>query len=133
MNGSSIDCAEGRIFYFDDETSIHLDFWQTIDYSGLRYRISYQMSELAAVFPFFQFPDTGRICFDHIPKNKPVDLELPKYYFNSFCNVGIYEEEEKSRIFNDFNPLLDSEELLMKIRFSTSGGIDTTCTTNSNE
>ena len=56
-----------------------------------------------------------------------------KYYFISFRNVGIYQEDITSRIINDLNSLLEPEELLIKTRYSTRGGIDTTCTINSNE
>jgi 7-cyano-7-deazaguanine reductase len=133
MDRSSIDYAEGRVFSFNDESGIRPDFLQTIDYSGPRQRISYQMIEFAAVCPFSGLPDTGIVWVDYIPQNKLVELKSLKYYFISFRNVGIYQEDVTSRIFNDLNPLLESEELLIKTRYSTRGGIDTTCTINSNE
>jgi len=133
MDKSSIDYAEGRIFSFDNESAIRPDFLQTIDYSGPRQRISYQMNEFAAVCPFSGLPDTGIVWVDYIPQNKLVELKSLKYYFISFRNVGIYQEDVTSRIFNDLYPLLVPEELLIKTRYSTRGGIDTTCTINSNE
>ena len=133
MDGSSIEYAEGRVFSFDDESAIRLDFLQTIDYSGPRQKISYQMNEFVAVCPFLGLPDTGIVWVDYIPQNKLVELKSLKYYFISFRNVGIYQEDETSRIFNDLNPLLEPEELLIKTRYSTRGGIDTTRTINSNE
>ena len=132
MNESSIDFAEGAVFSFDDESAICPDFLQTIDYSGLRQRISYQMNEFATVSPFSGLPDTGIVWIDYIPQNKLVELKSLKYYFISFRNVGIYQEDVTSRIFNDLNPLLEPVELLIKTRYSTRGGIDTTCTINSN-
>ena len=133
MDGSSIDYAEGRVFSFDDESANYTDHLQTIDYSGLRQRIRNQMNEFAAVCPFLGLPDTGIVWVDYIPQNKLVELKSLKYYFISFRNVGIYQEDVTSRIFNDLNPLLESEELLIKTRYSTRGGIDTICTINSNE
>ena len=133
MDGSSINYAEGRVFSFDDESAIHPDFLQTIVYSAPRQRISYQMNEFAAVCPFLGLPDTGIVWVYYIPKNKLVELKSLKYYFISFRNVGIYQEYVTSRIFNDLNPLLEPEELLIKARYRTRGGIDTTCTINSNE
>ena len=133
MDKSSIDYAEGRVFSFDDESDIRPDFLQTIDYSGPQQRISYQMNEFAAVCPFSGLPDTGIVWVDYIPQNKLVELKSLKYYFISFRNVGIYQEDVTSRIFNDLYPLLEPEELLIKTRYSTRGGIDTTCTINSNE
>ena len=133
MDESSIDYTEGRVFSFDDESSIRPDFLQTIDYSAPRQRISYQMNEFAAVCPFSGLPGTGIVWADYIPENKLVERKSLKYYFISFRNVGIYQEDVTSRIFNDLNPLLEPEELLIKTRYSTRGGIDTTCTINSNE
>ena len=133
MDGSSIDYAEGRLFSIDYESVIRPDFLQTIDYSGPRQRIRYQMNEFAAVYPFSGLPDTGIVWVDYIPQNELVELKSLKYYFISFRNVGIYQEDVTSRIFNDLNSLLEPEELLIKTRYSTRGGIDTTCTINSNE
>ena len=133
MDGSSIDYAEGRVFSFDDESAIRPDFLQTIDYSGPRQRISYQMNEFAAVCPFSGLPDTGIVWIDYIPQNKLDELKSLKYYLISFRNVGIYQEDVTSRIFNDLKPLLEPKELLIKTRYSTRGGIYTTCRINSNE
>ena len=74
-----------------------------------------------------------RVCVDYIPQNKLVELKSLIYFFISFRNVGIYQEDVTSRIFNDLNPLLDTEELLIKTRYSSRGGIDTTRTINANE
>ena len=133
MDGSSIDYAQGRVFSFDDESAIRLDFLQTIDYSGSRQRISYQMNKFAAVCPFSGLPDTGIVWVDYIPQNKLAELKSLRYYFISFHNVGIYQGDVTSSIFNDLKPLLEPEELLIKTRYSTRVGIDTTCTINSNE
>ena len=133
MHGSSIDYAEGRVFSFNDKSAIHPDFLKKIDFSGSRQRIIYQMNEFAAACPFSGLPDTGIIWFDYIPQNKMVELKSLKYYFISFRNVGIYQEDVTYRIFNDLKPLLEPEDLLIKTRYSTRGGIDTTCTINSNE
>ena len=105
MDGSSIGYAEGWVFSFDDESALRPDFLQTIDYSGPRQRISYQMNEFAVVFPFLGFPDTGMVRVEYIPQNKLVELKSLKYYFISFRNVGICQEDVTSRIFNDLKPL----------------------------
>ena len=133
MDGSSIGYAEGWVFSFDDESALRPDFLQTIEYSGPRQRISYQMNEFAAVCPFSGHTDTGIVWIDYIFQNKLVELKSLKYYFISFHNVGIYQGDVTSSIFNDLKPLLEPEELLIKTRYSTRGGIDTTCTINSNE
>ena len=133
MDRSSTDYVEGRVFPFDDKSAIRPDILLTKDYSGLLQGISYKMNEFVAVCPFSGLPDTGFVCIDYFPQNKLVELKTLKYYFISFRNVGNYQEDVTSWIFNDLNPLLEPEELLIKTRYSTCGGIDTTCTINSNE
>ena len=91
------------------------------------------MNEFGAICLFSGLPDTGIVWVDYIPQNKLAELKSLKYYFISFHNVGIYQEDVTSRIFNDLNLLLELEELLIKTRYSPSVGIDTTCTINSNE
>ena len=91
------------------------------------------MNEFAAACPFSGLPDAGKVGVDYIPQNKLVELKSLKYYFFSLRNVGINKEDVSSRVFKDLNPLLEPEELLIKTGYSTRGGIDTTCTINSNE
>jgi 7-cyano-7-deazaguanine reductase len=57
MDNSSIDYAEGRVFDFEDESSIQPSFLETFDYAGPRQRVSYQMTEFTAVCPFSGLPD----------------------------------------------------------------------------
>ena len=64
---SSIDYAEGRVFDFEDESSIQPSFLETFDYAGPRQRVSYQMTEFTAVCPFSGLPDTGIVWVDYIP------------------------------------------------------------------
>ena len=133
MDRSSIDYAEGRVFSFNDKSAIHPDFLKTIDFSGSRQRIIYQMNEFAAACPFSGLPDAGKVGVDYIPQNKLVELKSLKYYFFSLRNVGINKEDVSSRVFKDLNPLLEPEELLIKTRYSTRGLIYTYFTINSNE
>ena len=91
------------------------------------------MNEFATVCLFSGLPDTGIVWVDYIPQNKLIELKSLKYYFISFCNVDIFQEDVKSRIFNDLNPVVEPEELLIKTRYGTRGEIDNTCTNNSNE
>ena len=62
-----------------------------------------------------------------------MELKTLEYYLLSFRNVGIFQESATARIFNDLYPLLEPEELLIKTRYNTRGGIDATCTIDSNE
>ena len=65
------------------------------------------MNEFASVCPFSGLPDTGIVWVEYIPQNQLVELKSLKYYFISFRNVGIYQEDVTSRIFNDLFPLLE--------------------------
>ena len=114
MDTSSIDYAEGRVFTFEDESAIRPGFLETIEFSGPRQHVSYQMNEFAAVCPFSGLPDTGIVWVDYVPKQKLVELKALKYYFLSFRNVGIFQEAVTARIFKDLYPLLEPEELLIK-------------------
>ena len=107
MQGSSIDYAEGGVFSFDDESAMHTEFLKTLDYSGPRQRISYQMNEFAAVCPFSGLPDTGIVWVDYVPQNKLVELKPMKYYFISFHNVAVFHEDVTSMKFNDLKSLLE--------------------------
>ena len=66
MDRSSIDYAEGQVFYFNDESVICPDYLQTIDYFGPRQRISYQLNEFATVCRFLGLPDTVLVWIDYI-------------------------------------------------------------------
>ena len=117
MDRSSIDYAEGQVFYFNDESAIRPDYLQTIDYFGLRQRISYQLNEFATVCRFLGLPDTVLVWIDYISQKKLIELKSMKYYFISFRNVDFFQEDVTSRIFNALNPLVEPEELLIKTLF----------------
>ena len=133
MGTSITEYAEGRIFSFEDESTIRPSFLETIEYLGPRQHVSYQMNEFAAVCPFSGLPDTGTVWVEYVPKKKLVELKALKYYFLSFRNVGMFQEAITARIFKDLYPLLEPEKLLIKTCYNTRGGIDTTCTIDSNE
>ena len=133
MEKPNIEYAEGRVISFEDESAIQPSFLEIFTYTGPRQHVSYQMNEFAAVCPFSGLPDTGIVWVEYIPRQKLVELKALKYYFLSFRNVGILQETATARIFNDLYPLLEPEELLIKTRYNTRGGIDATCSIDSNE
>ena len=133
MDKPNIEYAEGRVISFEDEGAIQPSFLEIFTYTGPRQHVSYQMNEFAAVCPFSGLPDTGIVWVEYIPRQILVELKALKYYFLSFRNVGIFQEAATARIFNDLYPLLEPEELLIKTRYNTRGGIDATCTIDSNE
>ena len=99
MDNSSIEYPEGRVFDFEDESSIQPSFLETFDYAGPRQRVSYQMTEFTAVCPFSGLPDTGIVWVDYIPRQKLLELKALKYYFLTFRNVGIFSGSSNSAYF----------------------------------
>ena len=96
MVGSSIDFLGVRFFPFDNESSINPDILQKTAFYGTRDGFSYQMFELAAFCPFSILSEYGTIWIDYSPQNKQIVFKSLKYFFNSFCNVEIFQEYVKS-------------------------------------
>jgi len=119
--------AEGRIFEFEDESSIRTDFLEAIEYKGLPQKIKYETDEFSAVCPFSGLPDIAHVEIDYIPNKKIVELKSLKYYFMSFRNVGIYQEQATDRIYRDLHNLLNPEFLSVKTIYNIRGGILATC------
>ena len=133
MKKPNTEYAEGRVISFEDESAIQPSLLEIFTYTGPRQHVSYQMNEFTAVCPFSGIPDLGIVWVEYIPRLKLLELKALKYYFLSFRNVGILQETATARIFNDLYPLLEPEKLLIKTRYNTRGGIDATCTIDSNE
>lgn len=120
--------AEGKVFPFESSRSIRNDFLETLPYSGLPQLIEYKTGEFSAVCPFSGLPDIGTVLVQYIPKNKIIELKSLKYYFVSFRNVGITQEDVTNRIFIDIKKLLAPFYLKIQTLYNTRGGIDSTCT-----
>jgi 7-cyano-7-deazaguanine reductase len=56
-----------------------------------------------------------------------------KYYFNSFRNVGIYQEKVTQRIFDDLFEVLKPRWMKITVSYNTRGGIDTITTIEKGE
>ena len=119
--------AEGKIFNFEDESSIQSDFLESIEYSGNPQKIKYETDEFSAVCPFSGLPDIAKVEIDYIPDNKIVELKSLKYYFMSFRNVGIYQEAATDRIYRDLHRVLLPKYLSVKTVYNVRGGILATC------
>ena len=50
-----------------------------------------------------------------------------KYYFDSFRNVGIYQEAATKRIYDDLKEILNTSRIKITTIYNTRGGFDTTC------
>ncbi|WP_448516391.1 preQ(1) synthase [Pseudothermotoga sp.] len=119
--------AEGKTFQFEGQESIRTDFLETIDFDGKDEYIKIETDEFSAVCPFSGLPDIGRVIIEYYPDGgKIVELKSLKYYFVSFRNVGIYQEEATKRIYEDLKKLLKTERLKVTVVYNIRGGIKTT-------
>lgn len=119
--------AEGKIFSFEDESSIKTGFLESIDYTGNPQKIKYETDEFSAVCPFSGLPDIAKVEIDYIPDKKIVELKSLKYYFMSYRNVGIYQEAVTDRIYKDLYNILSPKYLSIKTVYNVRGGILATC------
>lgn len=83
--------------------------------------------EFSAVCPFSGLPDIAIIDVSYMPKDKIVELKSLKYYYLSYRNVGIYQEDMTNRIYQDLKELLDPQELYIRTLYNIRGGIETVC------
>ena len=123
--------AEGKIFGFEDESSIRSDYLESIDYNGNPQKIRYETEEFSAVCPFSGLPDLATVDIEYIPGKKIVELKSLKYYFMSYRNVGIYQEAATDRIYRDIFGLLSPAYLSVKTVYNVRGGINATCVMDS--
>ena len=56
-----------------------------------------------------------------------IELKSLKYYFNSFRNVGIYQEGATKRIFEDLKSKLKTKRIRVTSIYNIRGGFETTC------
>lgn len=119
--------AEGLTLPFDDHNHIRPDLLETIPYEGEDQTIHLDYPEFSAVCPFSGLPDVASVYVAYIPGDKIVELKSLKYYYISFRNVGIYQEDMTNRIYVDLKKLLQPKKLYIKTIYNVRGGIETTC------
>ncbi len=119
--------AEGMVLKFDSVDKIDTKVLEKLEYNGLPQMVSYKTDEFSAVCPFSGLPDVATVVIDYIPSSSIVELKSLKYYFISFRNVGIYQEEMTARIFKDLKQLLVPKYLSVFTKYNIRGGIDATC------
>ena len=119
--------AEGLSLAFEDQSHIRPDLLKTLPYKGEDQTIHLNYPEFSAVCPFSGLPDVAIIDVSYIPNNKIVELKSLKYYYVSFRNIGIYQEDMTNRIYQDLKALLDPKILYIKTTYNIRGGIETVC------
>lgn len=119
--------AEGMALPFESTTNIRPELLEAIDYDGRPQLISYTTDEFSAVCPYSGLPDIARVEIRYIPDGRLVELKSLKYYFMSFRNVGIYQEDATSLIFDHLAQLLEPHFLRVYTKYNVRGGIDAEC------
>ncbi len=119
---------EGKTFEFENEDKIQPELLETFEFDSPDQYIMTETGEFSAVCPFSGLPDIAYVKIEYFPTGgKCVELKSLKYYFVSFRNVGIYQEEVTKRICNDLKDLLQTDRIQVSTMYNTRGGFDTTC------
>jgi 7-cyano-7-deazaguanine reductase len=119
---------EGKIFEFLDISHIRTDFLETFEFDSPDQLIIVSTNEFSAVCPFSGLPDLADVKIEYYPEGKKcIELKSLKYYFISFRNVGIYQEEVTRRIYHDLKKTLDTTRIRVTTQYNPRGGINTTC------
>ena len=119
--------AEGLTLPFEDHSHIRPDLLETLPYKGEDQTIHLDYPEFSAVCPFSGLPDVATVYISYVPMDKIVELKSLKYYYISFRNVGIYQEDMTNRIYQDLKELLNPKKLYIQTIYNVRGGIETTC------
>lgn len=119
--------AEGLSLPFEGHEHIRQDLMETIPYEGNDQIIHLEYPEFSAVCPFSGLPDIASIYVQYVPADKIVELKSLKYYYLSYRNVGIYQEDMTNRVYDDLKKLLSPKKLYIKTIYNIRGGIETTC------
>tara|TARA_B100000902_G_C26985699_1_gene752525 strand:+ start:293 stop:682 length:390 start_codon:yes stop_codon:yes gene_type:complete len=120
--------AEGKTFDFLDEEHINPSFLEVFKFDSPDQYIQTETKEFCAVCPFSGLPDIAYINIEYYPEGGLcIELKSLKYYFNSFRNVGIYQEAATKRIYDDLKYKLNTNRIRVTSLYNIRGGFKTTC------
>ena len=120
--------AEGKTFNFLDEEHINPSFLEVFKFDSPDQYIQTETKEFCAVCPFSGLPDIAYINIEYYPEGGLcIELKSLKYYFNSFRNVGIYQEAATKRIYDDLKYKLNTNRIRVTSVYNIRGGFKTTC------
>jgi len=125
--------AEGRTLDFLGEDKIETRILEVFPYEGPRQNVVYETKEFSAVCPYSGLPDYATLHIEYVPGRSVVELKSLKYYIVSFRNVGIFQENATVRIYRDLWARLQPQRLCVRTVYNTRGGIDATCTIDSDQ
>jgi 7-cyano-7-deazaguanine reductase len=102
----------------------------------VRQTVTYETEpgEFSAVCPFSGLPDYGTVRVEYVPGDWILELKSLKYYFVSWREIGITQEDVTAYIFKDLQAPLDNpQHLVVTTEYNVRGGINTTCSIDSRE
>ena len=119
---------DGKTFDFLDEKHIDPSFLEVFKFDSSNQYIQTETKEFCAVCPFSGLPDIAYINIEYYPEGGLcIELKSLKYYFNSFRNVGIYQEAATKRIYDDLKYKLNTNRIRVTSVYNIRGGFKTTC------
>ena len=90
--------------------------------------------EFSALCPFSGLPDYGTVRVEYVPGDWILELKSLKYYFLSWRDIGVAQEDVTAYIYEDLWGELETPEyLVVTTEYNVRGGINTTCTIDSRE
>jgi 7-cyano-7-deazaguanine reductase len=102
----------------------------------VRQAVTYETEpgEFSALCPFSGLPDYGVVRVEYVPGDWIVELKSLKYYFISWRDIGVTQEDVTAYIFDDLRAALENpDRLVVTTEYNVRGGINTTCTVDSRE
>jgi 7-cyano-7-deazaguanine reductase len=103
------------------------DAHQTVTYET-------EPGEFSALCPFSGLPDYGVVRVEYVPDDWIVELKSLKYYFISWRDIGVTQEDVTAYIYGDLQSALETpDRLVVTTEYNVRGGINTTCTIDSRE
>lgn len=127
---------EGEVRPFLPPTARQTDIDRLPYDKDVRQEVVYETEpgEFSAVCPFSGLPDAGTVRVKYVPGDWILELKSLKYYFISWRDIGITQEDVTAYIFQDIQTQLENPEvLIVTTEYNVRGGINTTCTVDSRE
>ncbi len=114
-------------FEVQDPSNIDRGVLETVPFvfSGRKTEVQIIFPEFTSVCPWTGLPDFGELTISYIPGDSCVELKSLKYYFNSFRQIGIIQEEVVNRILDDLVELISPVSMTVTGNFNPRGGMKT--------
>ncbi len=103
-----------------------LVFWKMkSEYTKNGYLVTMIHPEISALCPVSNYPDSGKVTVQFVPKRKTVELKAFKLWINSYRNKAISHEGLANEIYNILHKGLKPKELYVKLEMMPRGNVTT--------